>query len=68
MGLTAHVIDDNWNLLDLTLSCVISEMHTADGIFEQLDFDKEKFGIEDECVSALVTDTAAVMNLLGDNV
>lgn len=64
--MTAHVIDDNWNLLDLTLSCLISDEHTAQGVLDQLCSDIQKYRINLPSVSALVTDTAANMNLLGD--
>jgi hypothetical protein len=66
VGLTAHWIDDDWNLHSLPLGMFLHEGGTtANAVFEKLLVDVSREISEVATVFAITADTDAAMNLLG---
>jgi len=69
MAMTAHWINDDWELISTTLCCDHHESVELNGqeIVNLINDAYAKYHIRPECISAVVTDTAAVMNAAGMN-
>ena len=68
-AVTAHHINDNWDMVSLTLQCRESEGEsTADDCEEDLERALESYDLNLESTVALVTDSEATMSLLGRNI
>jgi hypothetical protein len=67
LGLTCHFINDDWELMRVTLKCSPTESEgstateTANGFMRVID----EYGIDKAYISAIVTDTEPTMNAFG---
>ena len=68
-AVTAHYINDDWDMVSLTLQCRESEGEsTADDCEEDLKRSLREYNLNLESTVALVTDSEATMSLLGRNI
>ena len=64
---TAHYISDNWNIRSYVLcTCQMPERHTGANIATRLREVAEAWNIDDEHVSAVVTDNVSYMSVAVD--